>query len=44
MLARYDHICLTVSDLDRSIAFYERYFGLPLSALPTSNGLAPTGE
>lgn len=28
MKTRYDHICLTVSDLDRSIAFYERYFGL----------------
>ena len=26
----YDHICLTVSDIDRSIAFYERYFGLTL--------------
>ncbi|MFD2499987.1 VOC family protein [Rhizorhabdus histidinilytica] len=28
MMTRYDHICLTVGDLDRSIAFYERYFGL----------------
>lgn len=26
----FDHICLTVSDLDRSIAFYERHFGLKL--------------
>jgi catechol 2,3-dioxygenase-like lactoylglutathione lyase family enzyme len=28
MPTRYDHVCLTVGELDRSIAFYERYFGL----------------
>jgi lactoylglutathione lyase len=25
--ASYDHICLTVTDIERSLAFYERYFG-----------------
>ncbi len=28
MKPSYDHMCLTVSDLERSIAFYDNYFGL----------------
>lgn len=28
MKVDYDHVCLTVGDIDRSIAFYDKYFGL----------------
>lgn len=28
MPVRYDHVCLTVGDIERSIAFYGKYFGL----------------
>lgn len=39
MQAQYDHICLTVGDIDRSVAFYERYFGLtPVRRDPLHGG------
>ena len=28
MKPAYNHVCLTVGDIDRSVAFYKRYFGL----------------
>ncbi len=31
MKASYDHLCLTVGDLDRSIAFYGKFFGLKVA-------------
>ncbi len=31
IMAGFDHIAITVSDLDRSLAFYEKYFGLRLA-------------
>ena len=40
----YDHICLTVGDIERSVQFYERYFGLKpvrrLNVLENANELA----
>ena len=46
----YNHVCLTVGDLDRSVSFYERYFGLkpvrrdPVHSGPRVSGMTEVAE